>query len=760
MSSAIHAKQTKTTSSNVTEVAKTSQKAHHAPTDLSRVPLWAKAWGDNLPPGLLAITDLQTKLAINQPGDIYEQEADRVAEQVTGISDASRQMQHTCACGGTAGPNGECEACKQKRQTMQRQTVSQTTPTSTPVPSIVHEVLHSPGQTLDADTQAFAQSRFGQDFSHVQIHTDAKASMSAQAVNALAYTVGNDIAFQAGQFAPGTTSGRRLLAHELTHVVQQTGGTSGPVPSIQRVPANDFLIRGKTDDPADINHIYFTRNNSTLDTVDLAKVPAIITSHGAGSHLTLNGFRSEDESATLANDRALAVSAELGTARAIPPTHPAHTGPRAVVPMPAPGVGNIDYRSVRKVEVLDTPVGLPAAPSAMPSSCATSVVPCPPVPNAFTLARPFAVTMVSTALTALAPASLAAAGGAATKDLLRTLFGGLSPSAATRLGTAMGHLPAIKTKLTNLKTHLVDMALPAHNQCHNLCDGGCGDRPAYNTDVGAASMMTLCPTFFDPSHTAVENAATLIHEGAHGTTGLATEDLAYETTRQIAFLTDTDAMHNTDSYVLLIRLINSPGSVSIGPAPADRDVVAGTTAAEERTAREAVAHLERWLLLADFDTQSLYDTVNRSLPPAPAWASGPGDAFNRETMGRIAAFFGLTNPGPVAPFTLPTPTDRGKIASIHDRFIQMRRVVYATPISISKIPVGADVWAAGVGIPGTGAGSSVSLTPAFFALPTPLARVRRLVELISAATPDISPAMVPNYVEAADQIRLHRGVGP
>ncbi len=88
-------------------------------------------------------------------------------------------------------------------------------------PPIVHDVLHSPGQPLNAGTRAFMEPRFGLDLNHVRVHTDAKAAESARAVNALAYTVGRDVVFSAGQYAPETESGRRLLAHELTHVVQQ-----------------------------------------------------------------------------------------------------------------------------------------------------------------------------------------------------------------------------------------------------------------------------------------------------------------------------------------------------------------------------------------------------------------------------------------------------------------------------------------------------------------------------------------------------------
>jgi len=85
----------------------------------------------------------------------------------------------------------------------------------------VHEVLRSPGQALDPETRAFFEPRFGYDFSKVRVHTDARAAASAGVVDALAYTVGRDVVFGAGQYAPWSRAGQRLIAHELTHVIQQ-----------------------------------------------------------------------------------------------------------------------------------------------------------------------------------------------------------------------------------------------------------------------------------------------------------------------------------------------------------------------------------------------------------------------------------------------------------------------------------------------------------------------------------------------------------
>jgi hypothetical protein len=88
--------------------------------------------------------------------------------------------------------------------------------------SNIHEVLRSSGQPLDALTRTFFEPRFGRDFSHVRVHTGTEAAESARRVQANAYTVGEHLVFDAGHYAPGTDEGQKLLAHELTHVLQQS----------------------------------------------------------------------------------------------------------------------------------------------------------------------------------------------------------------------------------------------------------------------------------------------------------------------------------------------------------------------------------------------------------------------------------------------------------------------------------------------------------------------------------------------------------
>ncbi len=137
---------------------------------------------------------------------------------------ASGILQRKSACGQHTVAGGECAGCRQQRQHLQRRATNRAEPTT--VPPIVYEVLRSPGRSLDPATRTFMHTRFGHDFSQVRVHTDARAAESTRVVNAVAYTVGRNVVLGAGQYAPTTVAGRRLLAHELTHVVQQASSTS------------------------------------------------------------------------------------------------------------------------------------------------------------------------------------------------------------------------------------------------------------------------------------------------------------------------------------------------------------------------------------------------------------------------------------------------------------------------------------------------------------------------------------------------------
>jgi hypothetical protein len=162
---------------------------------------------------------LQAKLRVNTPGDIYEQEADRVAARVTSMPET--KAKGACACGGGCP---KCQNGQHAHGHVHMKSVHANDMGEIPVPSSVNEVSHSSGQPLDASTRAFFEPRFGHDFSRVRVHTDSRAVESARAVNAIAYTIGRNVTFGSGRYEPTSTQGRYLLAHELTHVVQQGQG--------------------------------------------------------------------------------------------------------------------------------------------------------------------------------------------------------------------------------------------------------------------------------------------------------------------------------------------------------------------------------------------------------------------------------------------------------------------------------------------------------------------------------------------------------
>jgi hypothetical protein len=161
-------------------------------------------------------------------------------------------LQRKCACGGHTPAGGECESCKPHALSLQRKTAAPGEDGD--VPPIVHDVLRSAGVAMDTGTRTFFEPRFGRDLSGIRLHTDAKAASSAHAVNALAYTVGHDVVFGAGRYAPYTAEGRQLLAHELAHVVQQSHGLHSASAPLRISEPSSYLERQADSAARDVIH--------------------------------------------------------------------------------------------------------------------------------------------------------------------------------------------------------------------------------------------------------------------------------------------------------------------------------------------------------------------------------------------------------------------------------------------------------------------------------------------------------------------------
>jgi hypothetical protein len=171
---------------------------------------------------------VQPKLKISLPNDKYEQEADRVANRIMSLPES------------------------QGRQTLRSDQSSQ----------VVSKSSNSSHNLLDPQTLSFMESRFGYNFKDVRVRADAKSAASARFFTARAYTVGKDINFAPGEYAPHTQSGRRLLAHELTHVIQQSKGESSgmavsktPNIMIQRTPVQNPEIVSLKEELSELLHI-------------------------------------------------------------------------------------------------------------------------------------------------------------------------------------------------------------------------------------------------------------------------------------------------------------------------------------------------------------------------------------------------------------------------------------------------------------------------------------------------------------------------
>jgi hypothetical protein len=663
---------------------------------------------------------MQRKLTVGASNDPLEQEADRVADQVMAAP------AHSVVSGAPLR--------------IQRYT-GQVTGQADTAPASVDHVIASSGRPLEPALRQDMEQRFGHDFSRVRVHSGGAAEQSAREVNATAYTVGHNIVFGARRFVPGTHEGRRLIAHELTHVVQQSGsdgihgghsdvrwglhpisvqqGATGH--AIQR--AGDFDIRGVNLQTA--SHpsiIYFDMGNTTIPASEVAKITALATPHGRS--LTLNGYTSEEGAAAgnlaIITTRIAAVRTALKAA--------GHTGPIVANPQPTAGLGQLDYRNVRAVEIV------PAGATANTPQCqVTPLNPHPenePCGTSFTSAQPVALTMVNAAVTALAahtPATIAVA---------NAFFPGVPQATVT-------------ARLNSLLTQLGVMATATGKQCHNTCDGLCS-RPGYNSGQGPAAIMTLCPAFIY-SFTADQRVRMLIHEGMHATSGAPVVDSAYGSQRLIDFLTGAQAATNTDSYVNLILRLQPGliGSVSGGP-PTDPPAV-GMSVPEEAATRRALAFLEKWVEIAEWDTSQLYEAIKHNIGRVGGW--DPADDYHAATQHAIGWLLTLTDPGPVPPYaTPPTETDKVKTAGIHDRYQRMSRAVSYTPISISK--GAAEGWAADLG-------PSFVVAAPFFGLGNAGDQVLHLFRLMTTSMPDVPAGLRSNYADAANQIRWHKkGIGP
>ena len=272
---------------------------------------------------------IQAKLTVSQPGDRFEQEADRVADTVMRMPDrASESVQ------GAARPPLVQRACAKCEEELHRK--------AGPGPKQVGESFRHPssgGRPLPDSERRFFEPRLSHDFSNVRIYSDAQAAGAVRSVNALAYTKENDVVFGQRQYQPGTQSGRSLLAHELVHVIQQSRGgrdskgqsaisrMSGQAPFIQRMgdpsqapPGMSCPIATTSSADPVATNVLFPISASSLSAAAIADIDNFVgrwNAAGTNPAVRVDGFASTDgpqsTNWTLSCNRASAVARELET---------------------------------------------------------------------------------------------------------------------------------------------------------------------------------------------------------------------------------------------------------------------------------------------------------------------------------------------------------------------------------------------------------------------------------------------------------------
>jgi outer membrane protein OmpA-like peptidoglycan-associated protein len=745
---------------------------------------------------------VQAKLRIGSPNDKYEQEADRVAEQVvrglepgpamksipdsSGLPETVQRKCSTCSSGGDVCP--ECEKETLQRQPLEEEDdVLQAKESSVSTPGVSSGLqsdmkgLQGGGTPLPPSIRRHFQSRFGVGFGDVRVHTDSRAAEAARAVKARAFTLGKDVVFGAGEFNPGTGSGQNLIAHELTHVLQQSRAGV----RLQR-QTEDFRVTQVQPDPQERTQgmaprFFFEFDRSDFrpevpaEAAELARLKTWATQH-AGQHVRLVGRASQEGlqsyNETLARRRAATARDVLVAGGVIvdgPPQIDMTYSQRPV-----------EYRFYRSVEVIVAGSDDATCSAFTAAQQKKDLADCE---TAFAAAHKRAVAIAKAGMARLRPTTDPAATPAPDRDsVLNDRFPGLARA-------------TLLPRFESVVTRLGEVGPDTGHVCNHRCAPGC-ERAA---SASAGGPVHLCAPFYIPGFRGRTMPLDLrvfavMHETTHSAVVPGSKpdesvgiDFAYAPTRLFGALEGTEALHNTDSYVVTLLMLardveGAPAVLAIrGAAPADTlslTTPVGETGDRNRTARRAIGFAESWLNYASFWSPVLYDFVAASLR---AWSTDELGTLGHNMLEMFAPLFRLQHPGTSAldasdrpkivafqaavagrGFATPAPSnhsdvqDRTRVAGIYDRLTRMLDRL-RTPLAVSRAS-GDGSWSAEAGLPGIG--TDVRLPDTFFMSMTPVEQARHAIRLMARAMADVGATRVEAYVEAADGVHSLRGLGP
>ena len=537
---------------------------------------------------------IQAKATFGAPADPYEREADAMAEQVMRTagppsppaggeptSPHGHQPQRACACQSPSAGAGHCAECggsKNERLQLQPDRPEENASARS---SLQHTSAAS-GQPLDPATRDFMESRFGHGFGDVHVHADTAAAESARAINARAYTVGSDITFGAGQYRPETESGKRLLAHELTHVLQQRAGQTdsavqkagsldSAAPSYkvdETISAVNFALSAAAEalanpnlDPARAEGI------SSLAAKLRSVVPRLEQARSTdGEGLTLdfdadpkkNELNAGDSEKSLADlfgrfDWSTAGQSDLAPGGQGPPATmqaSALPGGLRVTPLSAPGVQRCEAVCVIIIVVS----GLLVAGCRSDSGPAPGTTPCTPqqttdISNHRTTAQGWVNDAIAK-LSAYRGNTDTPEAHSMVANALNANFHTTDPALVTRIADKLNEIKGI-----------ID-SLPADRfKC--ICNPPTADAFTYGT--GSSAEIHFCPGWFS-SRDDIRRHTTMIHEVGHAARlsgapqpNNLTQDV-YEFHAGYATMTPATALQNPDPFAVFIRQLFHNGS--------------------------------------------------------------------------------------------------------------------------------------------------------------------------------------------------------
>ena len=487
----------------------------------------------------------QPKLTIGSPDDPLEKEADDMADKVM-------RMEMPAPINFSSAKNSvnrKCAHCEEEDKQLQRKESGNGSVSV--APSIVHDVINSSGgRSIDMDTRSFMESRFNYDFSSVKIHDGDVAAKSASSINALAYTSGNNIVFNSGQYNTNSVSGKRLLAHELTHVVQQSGNNNvvnnKPAAVQRRVSPNystirDRLTRGLFDwavtdaDAHEALNLLKQLNATDLrDTVAAMERDDLVDT--LFSNITDSDATNESELLQRIQDNRThsATSQNGSTQTTVSNTHSCTIAQ-----------GNIMFQAMTTAQQwLDRAIARLGEFTAAP----------------------------------------AAPGMANIRDALQTHVHTLDPA---HVATLISRLQNFRTQMFSGNNLEVGCAAPS--------DGMCRSMAAAYVQHSTPKQMRFCASFFTSD--ATWRIEAMIHEAMHAffansARGTVT-DRGYAHERVYEFLSPQEAFDNADSLAMLVQVL------ALGrPARINRpqDDISDCTADQLRSLRPTIALAARWNL--------------------------------------------------------------------------------------------------------------------------------------------------------------------